>query len=280
MAEIAKGLLRFRAYGPQNGTAGTGGEVSASVFASKLASLVKALRAADVAVNGGVAHDYTIAKLHTSDPTALLREIPAPKFAGMFAPSSGIEAFSSCVEAVKIGSTKVRDYGRCVNYIAALAKPSKSGLAYAAVWPDSEDDETAIRLDSFLSDRAKAASSVSPATMSAPIAGQTWFKGSAIGSFDGSLDVVDARGAFPQVKLTLSAGGKVIDCVCREEDIGLIGASLKKRVRITGRAIYDGTQGLPIRVEATEISPVKGAEDFTRWRGSFEPFEIPEWGDD
>lgn len=100
--------------------------------------------------------------------------------------------------------------------------------------------------------------------------GQTWFKGSSIGSFDGSLDVVDTYGEFPQVKLTLSAGGKVIDCICHAEDIEAIRSVLKKRVWITGLAIYDGTQGLPARLEVTEISVIKGSEDFTRWRGAFQ----------
>ncbi len=275
MADLGKGLLRFRAYGPSDGAGGPGGEVSASVFASKLTALVRALRAADMAVNGGSAHEYTIAKLHTSDPTAILREVPSANFQGMFEPASGVEAFSACVEAVMIGSSAARNFGKCAAHIATLARPTKQGLAYSAVW--TEEDKS-IRLDSFLSDRARAAVAP-PSDQVAIMEGRhEWFKGVAFGSFDGSLDVVDARGAFPQVQLTLTAGGKTIDCVCRAEDIGVIGASLKQRVRVTGRAIYDGTQGLPIRVEATEIAPVKGSSDFTRWRSAFEPFEPAEWG--
>lgn len=280
MLKTTKGLLRFRAYGPQGGAAGGSGEVSAAVFANKLATLVRALRAADTAVNGAPAHDYTIAKLQTSDPTALLREVPAPRFAGMFTPSSGIGAFSDCVEAVKIGSPKVKEYGKCAAYIESLARPSRKGLAYAAIWPNDENEENAIRLDSFLSARARHVTAPTTPSDFGMDQAEPWFKGAAFGSFEGYLEFVDARGALPQVKLTLSAGGKVIDCICRAEDLETIGASLKKRVRISGRAIYDGTQGLPIRVEATEIAPVSSGSDFSKWRGAFEPFEVQEWGDD
>lgn len=109
---------------------------------------------------------------------------------------------------------------------------------------------------------------------------QHWFSGAAIGTFDGFLHFVDLRGALPEIKLTLSAGGKQIDCVCRDDDVETIRGSLNKRVRITGRAIYDGRSGLPRRVEVISIAPVGEPADFTKWRGSFEPFTAPEWPGD
>jgi hypothetical protein len=278
MAEAESRLLKFRAYGPRRGTNGESDEVSAAVFASRLTSLVLALRAADAAVNGGRAHDYTIAKLQSSDPTALLREVANPRFPGIFPPKSGFDAFNSCVEAVKIGSSEARTFGKCARHVADLSKPAKFWLDYSAVWPDSNNEDKAIRLDSFLSVRARAAAKSSMVAQS--MGEQEWFRGSVIGTFDGSLEFVDARGALPLVKLTLSSGGAFIDCVCRADHIDIIGASIKRRVRVTGRAIYDGMQGLPVRVEVTEIAPVVGSDDFTQWRGSFEPFEIDDWGDD
>ena len=108
----------------------------------------------------------------------------------------------------------------------------------------------------------------------------TWFEGTACGSFDGEVRAVDLRGALPEIKLILSAGGKEIDCVCRNIDIETIRTALNRRVRISGLAIYDGKSGLPRRIEASELEIVQGAPDFARWKGAFEPFEIEPWEED
>lgn len=94
------------------------------------------------------------------------------------------------------------------------------------------------------------------------------------------LDYVDIRGALPQIKLTLSAGGKEIDCICRREDIDTLGDALHKRVRVYGRAIYGSSSPLPMRVEVSSVALVKEAGDFTRWKGSFYPFEQAPWEHD
>ena len=107
-----------------------------------------------------------------------------------------------------------------------------------------------------------------------------WFSGSAFGSFDGEVRAVDLRGSLPEIKLILSAGGKQIDCICRGIDIENIRSALNRRVRISGLAIYDGTSGLPRRLEAREVSLVAPGADFTRWKGAFEPFEALEWEPD
>lgn len=276
MSELKAGLLRFRAYGPQADEGGSSGEVSAAVFADRLSALVKALTAADKALNGFSAHEYTIAKLHTSDPTALIREVVSPNFSSLFTPKSGLDGFAECAEAVKIGSSKAISFGKCAQYIAKASRPAKRGLAYSAVWTKEDNP---IRLDAFLAQRAALA--IAPEiSIKATHIGHEWFKGSVIGSFDGRIDVVNARGALPQVQLTLTAGGEIIDCVCRSSDIEAIGASLKKRVRITGKAIYDGSGGLPIRVEVFEIVPVKTVDGFEKWKAAFKPFDVPEWEGD
>jgi hypothetical protein len=51
-------------------------------------------------------------------------------------------------------------------------------------------------------------------------------------------------------------------------------------VRVFGRAIYDGKSPLPRRIEVTDFQEVATDADFTKWRGSFNPFEIEDWEDD
>ena len=109
---------------------------------------------------------------------------------------------------------------------------------------------------------------------------QSWFKGSAVGTFDGEIKEADLRGSIPKVIIRLTAGNKDIDCVCPGLSVDDIKSVLNQRVRLTGTAYYDGDSGLPIRIEVTSIPiPIKRAVDFTRWRGSFETF-APEWDGD
>lgn len=114
------GELRFRVHSPQGGD----GNVSASVFASKLTRLVRALRAADKAVNQVIPHDYTIAKLSSSNPTALLAETVLPKFQdGVHVWRSAVAGFDDCADAILSGDrARALQYGECATQIAKLAK--------------------------------------------------------------------------------------------------------------------------------------------------------------
>jgi hypothetical protein len=263
--------IGFRVHGPD---AETDDFVSAAVFASKLGSLVRALKAADRAANGYAAHDYKIKRLASSSPTALLVERPLPK--GMDYSSSGIEAFDTCADAVIAGEAdRARKFGKCVNHLSSLAAGSEKQFGYGEVWTR---DHNVIRIDAFLKERSQAV--ISPIKVARPDESTEWFKGVVDGSFDGTVLEVDLRGALPEIKLVLSAGGQQIDCVCRQDHLEQIRASLKNRAQIFGRAIYDGRSGLPRRIEVSEIEIVGGG-DLTAWRGAFEPFHAPDWeGDD
>ena len=107
-----------------------------------------------------------------------------------------------------------------------------------------------------------------------------WYEGVAYGSFDGVLNYVDTRGDVPQIKLTLSAGGKEIDCICKREDIDALGTALSHRVRVHGKCIYVSASPLPMRVEVSSIEPVKQDGDLERWMGAFRPFAIDSWDGD
>src|SRR5437870_2411104 len=100
MEKLNPGQLRFRVHGPNPKSE----EMSAAVFADKLMTLVRAVRAADRAANGRQIHDYMIAKLQSSAPTALLAERPIPRYKDrFFSGHSGIKAFERCVNAIESG---------------------------------------------------------------------------------------------------------------------------------------------------------------------------------
>lgn len=270
MEHLAAGQIRFRVHSP---ALAEQGEVDASVFARKLTILVRALQAADKAANNGaLAHRFTIAKLHTSTPTAVLRERAIPRRdPGFVSANSGIGAFTECADAIQLGSPRALEFGKTAGYISDLAKGSRNQFGYAEVWTDNDN---IVRIDEFMAERAAAV--LSPSSSDAAST-KVWFKGAVFGTFDGILQVVDTRGSRPEIKLTLTAGGKQVDCVCRADHIETIGGALNKRVRVSGRAIYDGKGGLPRRVEASSIERVPDPGDFSRWKGAFEPFEVSEW---
>lgn len=266
MDELRDGQIELKVHGLQHVN---NSEVPAAVFAAKLRALVTALEAADQVAHGGSIHQYTIARLHTSSPTAILNERPTPKLS--VSPSvSALPAFTQGIDVIKAGARPSADMTRFASAIARMTFGAEKTFGFAEV----RTRTNVVRIDQFLRERAQAAARPL-STEGIPEGG--WYKGVVFGSFDGRLEYVDLRGALPQIKLTLSAGGKQIDCICSKEDIERLGPALDQRVRVSGRAIYDGRAGLPRRVEVTDIQLVTGSTDFTRWRGTFEPFSAPSW---
>jgi hypothetical protein len=274
---LGPGQIRFRVHGPDTAT----DEVTAGVFSRQLGTLYRALRGADKAINGRSLHDYIIAKLSTTTPTALLSERPLPKFRGELAVShSGIHALEDCIEAITVGAKdRAIKYEPCVKQVARFAK-----IGYSEIWTG---ETKVFRVDQFLTERAKSIVELPPMIgyTEAPLLAherleREWYKGTADGSFDGTVKAVDLRGALPQITLVLTAGGAPIDCICRADQIEAIRAALDWRARVYGRAIYDGTGGLPRRVEVRKIDVASGDHDFTRWKGSFERFDLEsDWPD-
>jgi hypothetical protein len=242
------------------------GRVSARVFANKLKQLVSALEAADAVANGGIVHSYVLASMHMSEPTAVLAEIPIDEDGGDF--GSAIPIFNDAIEGIKTHDSRIERLGSVVKKISLLTSGVESKFGFAEL---TTQHFNVVRIDDFLRRRAVQAKRDS---------GDKWFNGTAFGTFDGILKYVDLRGSLPQIKLTLTAGGKEIDCICRREDIETLGDTLSQRVRVYGRAIYTGTLPLPIRVEVTSVEPVKENADFSRWKGSFRPFAIESWDGD
>jgi hypothetical protein len=276
---VKAGQLVFRIHGPKDGAEE---RIFASVFAAKLATLVRALQAADRAVHGFVRHDYAIAKLRSSTPTVVLSEEVRPKYERELQIGlSGIDAFGDCADAISVGDrARALRYGMCPYYVQKLGRGASRQFGYAEIWTRQDN---IIRVDPFLQEQAQSVVTPEKTKQLVPAKeeARAWFRGTTHGSFDGSVLEVDFRGALPALKLVLSAGGNEIDCVCREDHLEMIRAALKKRVRVFGDAIYDGKSGLPRRISVTDIQPVSGSDDFARWKGAFKPLDLPEWeGDD
>jgi hypothetical protein len=274
MSELAANQIRFAIHGPDVDT----DAVSASVFAAKLSSLVSALKAADAAVNGTQIHDYVIDRLHTSTPTAILSERTIDKQLTYMPERSGIDGFCSCADAITNGDRqRATAFGACASRIERLARGARGkSFGYAEV---CARDDKSIRVDDFLKKRAS--TMIRPVqTLDAEDKGRQWFNGTAHGTFDGEVKAVDLRGSQPELKLILSAGGKEIDCVFRSAHIPEIGRALNRRVRLSGRAIYDSRFPLPIRLEVSDIKIIDDLGDFLKWRGAFRPFETEGWEED
>lgn len=237
------------------------GRVPARLFATKLTQLVAALEAADVMANGDAAHDYILASLHMSEPTALLKEVPLDDRAVI---NSAIPIFNDAADGIKIQDGRVQKLAPVVKRISRLTGGAESRFGFAEV----KTTDNVVRIDDFLKKRA--------ATARRTVRGD-WYDGASFGSFDGLLKYVDTRGARPQIKLTLSAGGKEIDGICNREDVEALGDALDSRVRVYGRAIYASNSPLPLRIEVSSIEPIKKDGDISRWRGAFKPFTIEAW---
>lgn len=274
--QLAPGQLLFRMHAPDTDR----GEdaVEGEVFAKKILDLIQALKAADGSINGKRRHNFFIAKLRSSSPTATFEE----RFRNWQSPRldthSAVAAFSACANAIIEGrADQARKYGRCVEFISKLGTGAKKSFEYAEIWVSADK---AFRVDSFLSERALAVINPEMATAGEDAGDECLFSGVSFGSFDGTVQVADLRGNLPAIKLILSAGHKQIDCICRADDIEKIRTSLNRRVRVFGRAIYDGRSQLPRRIEVADFQSIPTNADFTRWRGSFRPFEIDTWDGD
>ncbi|XBQ15700.1 MAG: hypothetical protein ABL308_12165 [Oceanicaulis sp.] len=265
---VADRQIGFKVYGPASMD---GADVAADVYARKLAAFIAALKAADKATSDGKGrYRYRIARLHTSIPTAIIREegiAPLGEF-----DASGIESFLQCADLLKRGDPEALRYGDCAKYLGALSRTNPE-FGYAEAW-DSKN--RVVRADKFLRDQAKRV--LSPASRRPESAG--WFKGATYGTFDGLLQVIDNRGRLPLLKIALSAGGREIDCLGSSDELDRVASYIGKRVRVFGQAMYDGSDGLPVRIEAIRFEPVKAESDFSRWKGAFEHFDAGAWGVD
>jgi len=267
LAPLREGQVRFRVHGVK--TEHGEDPVLADVFARKLTALVMAMKAADSAVNGSPSFDYVITALREGSAVVEIQERQI-----RVAPirMRAIGAFESCVSALRSGDREAAAiFGDCSRRIADLGSGAEKNFAYGELWINGYEP---VRVDSFLKEQARA---VYEKTEPARPAEQKWFKGVAIGAFEGTVKLADLRGALPLVRLVLAAGGKEIDCVMSGFSTDQIKDLLNSKVEIEGRAIYDGRSGLPRRIEALKVTALRVGADIARWKGAFKTFEPEDW---
>lgn len=269
---VGRGRVRLKLYGTRT-LRDDDGPLSAVVFGRKLLNLISALGAADRAANRRRTYDYVIVRMREGSGLIEVEERPIrnASFRGFV---SAVEAFAYCTVAVSTGNHRgAREWGHCVDHLVKLSTGADTQFGFGELWINGR--ETPFRVDAFLEEQGRAVIDVP--TLADVSKTRQWFKGSAQGTFVGDLLEVDFRGVLPLGKLILSAGGKEIDCVFRQEDVDKVRASTKERVRLSGLARYDGKMGIPRRIEVRNIVPTKKDVDFSKWHGSFSPFEKTEW---
>lgn len=236
--------------------------VRATVFAQKLNAFLLGLKLADQFANGKPQHELVIERLEVSSAIVRVRE----KQRAMQRPShSAVEAYENAVNAVygaQPSAAKIPS--KLVKTFAALSKGTTKRFRHGELEFDSR---TVIRIDDYLLKQSeRALVSVSEKTFSSK---KVYFRGTAVGTFDGVLRVMDSRGSLLRATLLTTAGDKEIDCVVSKDKLHEFAENFDHRVRIEGAAHYDGEGPLPARVDVNTIRNVKRDADLRKWRGAF-----------
>ena len=253
----------------------TDGNVLARVFLAEFSRLLDALGSADQVLNNSKAHDYLIVDLRASSAIAKLRETQRigkrtrkaarAQLLGQRR-SSPVTYFRQALTSIYNGDTDTRQLpARLVRDIAHLARDSGQTFAHGEV---AFGTDNIIRIDDYLSRQAERA--VDRLSERDKEQSPRYYAGVGYTSFDGVLKELDARGALVRGKLILTAGGKEIDCIFRQDDIPKIKESFNLRARVEGIAHYSGEAPLPERLDIKVLELI-GQGDLTRWRGAMEP---------
>lgn len=234
--------------------------VRADVFALKLRTLISGLREADKFVNGRLSFIYMIAGLSTANSAAAtIRQKQRSRRPG----HSAITVYENVASAIYNGDQSVTRYPeRLISQIRKLGDGALKTFSHGEI---AFADDNVIRVDDFLLRQSEAAQEV----LAVPqLKAEHYFRGIAIGGFDGELKEIDSRGTVLRGKLILSAGGAEIDCVMNKDRVPEAREAFDNRVLVEGSAHYDGEQQLPTRIDVTTIRIV-GGRGLIRWRGAF-----------
>jgi hypothetical protein len=235
--------------------------VRASVFVEKLRTLLAALRIADTIANGKPTFMYMLTKLENGSAAATIREKQGARNRPRH---SGIALFESTANAIYNGDRNVDHLPEpLVKQVQKLGKGVATRFSHAEI---SFSDDVVIRIDDYLLRQTEAAYETLKSPDGPP---DRYYRGIAIGSFDGVLKEIDARGTMLRGKLVLTAGGSEIDCVMNKERVREAGNSFDKRVVIDGAAHYDGEKQLPARLDIKSLRVVSDSSNLLRWRGAF-----------
>ena len=246
--------------------------VRADVFARKLAAFIQGLAAADKLANDGKRlHTFMIEQLKESSALARVREKQRTK---VRPGRSAVQTYDRSIRAIYNGEKSAHELPPAlVNSIRTLSVGTWKVLKHAEVTTDPDDACKVIRIDDYLHRKAEEALREAPETGTSA---QAYYQGTAIGGFDGTLEVLDGRGQALRAKLITTAGNMEIDCVVPRHLFELLRDNWERRVRIEGTAHYEGNRALPSRIDVLDIRPLKAGADLIRWRGALlraEPFD-------
>lgn len=237
------------------------GDVDGEVFSRKFFKFMQGLSVADAATNGTRSLHYLISDLNKNTATAKVREQTARVGVEI---KSGIAYYADGVKHIYEDSVVARTLPReFVKYVLDVAKDAGNSFARGEI----KRNDNVIAIDAFLESRARGVLADINRAKSGAV---PFYQGTAHGSFDGTLLLLDALKGANRAVLVLTAGGRNIEC-----DISLVpsekaAAAFKRRCVVIGTAQYDGVSPLPIKITATDIEPVEAGEGLTRWVGAFE----------
>lgn len=234
--------------------------VRADVFARKFSAFVNGLAAADKMTNGKRLHTFVITELKESSALVKVREKQRTRERPC---GSSIRAYTHAINAVYAADKAAeRLPPKLLKNIKKLGTGVAEEFAHGEVTYDADN---VIRIDDFLLRQSDA---VLAEVVGPSYGKKRFFRGKAIGSFDGTLQVMDARGTALRAKLFTTAGSVEIDCVLNKDRVPEARLIFGERVRIEGTAHYDGEHQLPVRLDINSIWPLKSEPDLRRWRGS------------
>lgn len=247
-------------------------EVDAMVFARKLAAFLRGIKHSDSAANGGkTRHKLLLTDLRKNTATASVREQMVVK--GPLA-ASGMAYYSRAVDAIYNKRPEARALPIVLlNDIVSLNRGAGHSFAFGELKSNLGqliriDDYLARTVESLIIERATA-------DQVAEIAERS-FSGIAYGSYDGVLKAVDLRGDVKKGKLVLTAGGREIECTLNALTTPELQTALDSRVMAYGRAHYEKSSGLPVRLDVTKAEPVVAQpSNLAGWKGAF---KIPDGG--
>jgi hypothetical protein len=238
--------------------------VRADIFAIKLRTLILGLREADKFTNGKITFVYMISSLGTGNSaTATIRQKQRFHRSG----HSAIDTYENVASAIYNGEHRVAQYPeRLISQIKKLGDGALRTFSHGEI---EFADNSVIRIDDFLLRQSEVAHDL-VAVSDAKVVGERYYRGIAMGSFDGELKEIDSRGTMLRGSLLLSAGSAEIDCVMNKDRVPEAREAFDNRVIVGGAAHYDGEQQLPTRIDVTTIRIVTGSgRGLLRWRGAF-----------
>jgi hypothetical protein len=235
--------------------------VRAGVFVQKFKILLNALHVADTIANGKPAFMYMLTKLENGSAAVTIREKQITRNRPF---RSGIDLLESTANAIYNGDRNIEHLPEpLLKHVEKLSKGVAKNFSHAEI---SFSDDVVIRIDDYLLRQTE----VAYETLKSPETPRDrYYRGIAIGSFDGFLKEIDARGTMLRGKLVLTAGGLEVDCVMNKDRVLEARNSFDKRVIIEGAAHYDGERQIPSRLDVKSLRIVGDDSNLLRWRGAF-----------